>query len=81
MARLYKEYQEDQKMLSKLSIGDKVKYKNKVGIISIFVEYKGSYSYGYKQFRIPCKYTAVVMHLDDGKSHINVSPRNLKMCN
>ena len=79
MARSYEEYKQDQKMLSKLKIGDRVRYtlKDKIGVVAKFVEYRGSYCYGYRQYREDCPYIAVVVHLDDGKSHISVSPRNL----
>ena len=67
-------------MLSILKIGDKVKYKNKIGIVSKFVKYMGGYSYGCGQYRRQCSYIAVTVHLEDGMRHINVSPRNLELC-
>ena len=79
MARSYEEYKQDQKMLSKLKTGDRVRYtlKDKIGVVTKFVEYSGSYCHGYRQYKKDYPYIAVVVHLDDGKSHISVSPRNL----
>ena len=81
MARTYDDYHKDIEALKTLKIGDRVKYVSKrgvikTGVIAKFVEYKGRYG-NWCEHREYFNYTSVTVHLDDGKSHINVSPRNL----
>lgn len=81
MARKYKDYLKDEEMLGILNIGDRVKYtEEKIGTVSKFTKYSGSYSIGYKEYRRNVGYTSVSVLLDGG-GHINVSPRNLVKLN
>lgn len=78
MARTYADIQKDRDMLGKIRIGDPVAYKTKDGTLKRGTVSKLT-SYGtYRDARTKyCQYKSVTVLLQDGGSHINVSPRNL----
>ena len=83
MARTDNDICNDIEVLDKLHIGDRVRYISKTGIektgnISKITEYRGRYGSRLER-REYYRYSSVTVALDDGKSHVNVSPRNLQI--